>query len=95
MGWDDQHPPGAIHPGISIHPPRMGWDRPRRWCSFPVRDFNPPTPYGVGRYAIDLVPVDTDFNPPTPYGVGPLYDMGYKDSRDFNPPTPYGVGQQK
>ena len=41
-------PSGTIIDGISIHPPREGWDgyNSRRWrCN---RDFNPPTPRGVG-----------------------------------------------
>ena len=43
---------GVTLAGISIHPPRAGWDgkswpyRARTW------NFNPPTPCGVGRLAI-------------------------------------------
>ena len=55
---------------ISIHPPRVGWDRADVPFIGGKYDFNPPTPCGVGRarsrqnFAFDY------FNPPTPCGVG-------------------------
>ena len=42
-------PPAAF---ISIHPPRVGWDRWRRWGLCAPRYFNPPTPCGVGRHRV-------------------------------------------
>ena len=41
---------------ISIHAPRGGSDRQRRWSSCPVRDFNPRSPWGE-RHKVTL-PVD-------------------------------------
>ncbi len=35
--------------GISIHPPRVGWDRPCTSRHKRKTDFNPPTPCGVGQ----------------------------------------------
>ena len=35
--------------GISIHPPRAGWDSSMRLWRNTLRNFNPPTPCGVGR----------------------------------------------
>ena len=48
-GWDVPlvNPPEGINP-ISIHPPRAGWDRSKRDRAISARDFNPPTPCGVG-----------------------------------------------
>ena len=56
-------------------------------------DFNPPTPWGVGRlasYQLQLYIVD--FNPPTPWGVGHFGRARADSHADFNPPTPWGVG---
>ena len=41
----------AIDQGISIHPPREGWDRVRGTEAVDHVNFNPPTPRGVGRAA--------------------------------------------
>ena len=60
------------HPvDISIHPPRVGRDKPiiRHCCKF--RHFNPPSPCGEGRYiAMWEVRGCPDFNPPSPCGEG-------------------------
>ena len=34
---------------ISIHPPRGGWDKSADLLHTRVRNFNPPTPWGVGQ----------------------------------------------
>ena len=57
--------------GISIHPPRVGWDQMRLWVVQETRNFNPPTPCGVGRYTPRSAARPGNFNPPTPCGVGP------------------------
>ena len=38
---------------ISIHPPRVGWDRRREHGNDRIWNFNPPTPCGVGRIRLD------------------------------------------
>ncbi len=55
---------------ISTHPPRVGWDQKRGAGKISLRNFNPPTPCGVGRYHPQLGPWRQNFNPPTPCGVG-------------------------
>ena len=40
---------------ISIHPPRVGWDLIRHHQVRHVKDFNPPTPCGVGRYSSSVI----------------------------------------
>ena len=58
--------------GISIHPPRGGWDPSMAALLRCPVNFNPPTPWGVGpRKTGDSAPPQ-NFNPPTPWGVGPL-----------------------
>ena len=55
---------------ISIHPPRVGWDCGKSNKAPDRRDFNPPTPCGVGRRPRGDCQKPRDFNPPTPCGVG-------------------------
>ena len=49
VGWDQHF--SVIHhiPVISIHPPRVGWDGADASSFCPLRNFNPPTPCGVGQ----------------------------------------------
>ena len=58
------------HTVISIHPPRVGWDKRARPSPRWRRDFNPPTPRGVGLKRMLDNHHYIDFNPPTPRGVG-------------------------
>ena len=80
---------------ISIHPPRVGWDRADVPFIGGKYDFNPPTPCGVGRarsrqnFAFDY------FNPPTPCGVGQRLYRIQRTYLYFNPPTPCGVGLEQ
>ena len=61
----------TIHGGISIHPPRVGWDIDNICAKLDAIDFNPPTPCGVGpRADISCPRWSANFNPPTPCGVG-------------------------
>ena len=49
-GWDlSFHVLRVLSVGISIHPPREGWDVCGRGAIRADRDFNPPTPRGVGQ----------------------------------------------
>ena len=67
-----------------------------RCCSAYSRcrtDFNPPTPWGVGRIATIHMSSVAHFNPPTPWGVGRTIKNAPSSQTDFNPPTPWGVGR--
>ena len=55
---------------ISIHPPRAGWDLMILDDLGVERNFNPPTPCGVGPGSRFFEVEQSDFNPPTPCGVG-------------------------
>ena len=84
----------SAHDGISIHPPRVGWDCSRYHSQCARWHFNPPTPCGVGPFQKFSARLPFHFNPPTPCGVGhearrPTDAAGH----DFNPPTPCGVGR--
>ena len=70
-GWDQSHCHiSAALLEISIHPPRAGWDRRTSVGRSGRRNFNPPTPCGVGRVVIPFFSGSSYFNPPTPCGVG-------------------------
>ena len=56
--------------GISIHPPRAGWDaRTELWCRTPLH-FNPPTPCGVGHIFYDIIKVQKRFQSTHPVRGG-------------------------
>ena len=73
----------------------MGWDSIASDSSIVFKNFNPPTPCGVGHnirdFSIGPLP---DFNPPTPCGVGQMAICSAMRKFYFNPPTPCGVGQE-
>ena len=56
------------------------------------KDFNPPTPCGVGHSSVISSGQIFNFNPPTPCGVGRIYTPAVIRNSYFNPPTPCGVG---
>ena len=58
--------------GISIHPPRVGWDAKYSAAHSSACNFNPPTPCGVGPSGSASGNIEEYFNPPTPCGVGLL-----------------------
>ena len=55
---------------ISIHPLRGEWDPKKVVIVIPLKNFNPPTPWGVGLPITFGCEKTIDFNPPTPWGVG-------------------------
>ena len=57
---------------ISIHPPRVGRDRPRLATRTRMTDFNPPSPCGEGHLLTSMLSIFFYFNPPSPCGEGPL-----------------------
>ena len=58
-GWDDRRAVKLlIRPHISIHPPREGWDAMREPALRLPKDFNPPTPRGVGHVCLTVCQVD-------------------------------------
>ena len=80
---------------ISIHPLRGEWDLVHRVHTRPLQNFNPPTPWGVGR------PRQAVFPRISAISIHPL--RGEWDGRretyarrgdHFNPPTPWGVGRR-
>ena len=81
--------------GISIHPPRVGWDGNMGRFALEIKNFNPPTPCGVGRSLTRFWNLIKNFNPPTPCGVGPREKAQKAGELYFNPPTPCGVGHLK
>ena len=96
VGWDALHGGSDVVSPISIHPPRVGWDplHQKGWrCS---RNFNPPTPCGVGHHRIAQARADVhiSIHPPRvgwDHGSGPWRLL----HPHFNPPTPCGVGPYK
>ena len=48
MGWDAYFRIPLANNKISIHPPRMGWDKDAGRENSKKNYFNPPTPHGVG-----------------------------------------------
>ena len=78
---------------ISIHPPRVGWDPTVPPSPGRSRDFNPPTPCGVGLFISFCIWIPLQFQSTHPVWGGTRYlrqicrRCGY-----FNPPTPCGVG---
>ena len=95
MGWDVPRLFGRALNYISIHPPRMGWDRVVGGQS-------------KGQYQISIHPPRMGWDPPVfpdnPHilrfqsthpawgGTRKLWDCPQRISSDFNPPTPHGVG---
>ena len=74
---------------ISIHPPRVGWDK-RMLSSMPsLYDFNPPTPRGVGRSRHISAPSTHYFNPPTPRGVGRRIPWRFRNNRNISIHPPH------
>ena len=62
---------------------------------FNPKDFNPPTPWGVGHSHAKKNLIKPYFNPPTPWGVGRLTSKTKSGISHFNPPTPWGVGPRR
>ena len=84
----------AVHrKHISIHPPRVGWDCfASNFCGV-RRNFNPPTPCGVGLF-LPTTPqgaVDISIHPPR-VGWDHVSPPFPSTPPHFNPPTPCGVG---
>ena len=79
----------AFYPaGVSIHPPRAGWDRRACADGMGVGCFNPPTPCGVGPSSRPRPGSRGSFNPPTPCGVGQGHCMIYsrEEGVSIHPP---------
>ena len=73
---------------ISIHPPRVGWDARADFKRQAKKNFNPPTPCGVGRIFYDYRRCWLYFNPPTPCGVGRLafcHFLGHQTFQSTHP----------
>ena len=70
VGWDEEELAELRKADISIHPPRVGWDR----CSVPrtarPRNFNPPTPCGVGPTCGQALPFEQLFQSTHPVWGG-------------------------
>ena len=56
--------------GVSIHPPRVGRDRPCPFDSTHYISFNPPSPCGEGHRPCGAFWRLSGFNPPSPCGEG-------------------------
>ena len=75
-------------PWISIHPPRMGWDRivkqNRR-----AMDFNPPTPHGVGHRIFPMSPdcFNISIHPPR-MGWDPFLSSFGRSNKQFQSTHP-------
>ena len=86
---------GRDFPGmrISIHPPREGWDTRMRKLSPSPRNFNPPTPRGVGQNPLRFGKLlfDISIHPPREGWDCFRHGKGVRPT-NFNPPTPRGVG---
>ena len=84
----------SLNGQISIHPPRVGWDRICAGGNCGWADFNPPTPCGVGLYIVSLIADALIFQSTHPVWGGtnrPDRPVGF--AGNFNPPTPCGVGR--
>ena len=92
-GGTSQHLQEARFVVISIHPPRVGWDR-RRAIGFGYgHHFNPPTPCGVGLHRNQPAASHKQFQSTHPvWGGTPGQEGKHRLGRYFNPPTPCGVG---
>ena len=79
---------------ISIHPPRVGWDRLLFTLFQCGRHFNPPTPCGVGPRHPSASGRALQFQSTHPVwgGTREGEEAGSRDIH-FNPPTPCGVGR--
>ena len=79
---------------ISIHPPRTGWDSADLSGIRSSRNFNPPTPHGVGLAAIisSVISSGISIHPPRT-GWDSKQFLHPFIFLHFNPPTPHGVGQ--
>ena len=78
---------------ISIHPPRVGWDNSVLNALSASRNFNPPTPCGVGPDVNRLTSRRRGFQSTHPVwgGTRNCY-FRERPAGYFNPPTPCGVG---
>ena len=76
----------------STHPARGGTARVRARARH-AKDFNPPTPRGVGQQPLKVNGIVLTFQSTHPArgGTRQLY-AGCSGTKDFNPPTPRGVG---
>ena len=86
--------PGRRLGGISIHPPRVGWDPtiPTEFTEIEQFQSTHPVWGGTARSA-SARSHRRNFNPPTPCGVGRRHHrLGRWQRANFNPPTPCGVG---
>ena len=59
-----------IQPSFPSTHPVWGGTPPRKPAGMRKRNFNPPTPCGVGLMHGSAASLDRNFNPPTPCGVG-------------------------
>ncbi len=93
VGWDQSNDRTTVTLGISIHPPRVGWDARVKIHKILIRDFNPPTPCGVGPELLKLIDAmnEISIHPPR-VGWDGLRQSNNTGNRHFNPPTPCGVG---
>ena len=80
--------------GISIHPPRVGWDIMGFGAVLGQSNFNPPTPCGVGRQGRAGRYCGPHFNPPTPCGVGLLASLHHDQRLEFQSTHPVWGGTQ-
>ena len=78
--------------GISIHPPRVGWDGRKRVELLLLHNFNPPTPCGVGPANGKSAQCSPTFQSTHPVWGGTYSTSSISICPDFNPPTPCGVG---
>ena len=89
-GWDHDGADVACGVGISIHPPRGGWDPlflHLRICRF---DFNPPTPWGVGHDSIYRAAGLSPFQSTHPVGGGTVGLAVFGVSLDISIHPPRG-----
>ena len=94
-GWDAMSSAVTVTQPISIHPPRGGWDWISACRDHQARNFNPPTPWGVGpRHSMSSAS-SKDFNPPTPWGVGPRWRAVCWPPILFQSTHPVGGGPAK
>ena len=69
-GGTTQKRAACVDKSISIHPPRGGRDLFSLSTIFLLIYFNPPSPWGEGRYTALLETTPQNFNPPSPWGEG-------------------------
>ena len=91
-GWDI---PDALYADlvfISIHPPRRGWDRTAPRSALATRNFNPPTPWGVGQFMTFIFAQFVLFQSTHPVGGGTRKRPGSSARSIFQSTHPVGGG---